>query len=445
MTDFSVKKFALISLGCDKNRVDSEKLLSVIRSEGCTVIDSLDDADVIIVNTCAFLGASRKESIDTILECAEYKKRGAEKLVVTGCLPQKYISELYPELHEVDVFLGTYDYELFFDALEKSYLGERVSLVGNGCDGLGSERCLTTPGHYAYLKIADGCSNFCTYCIIPRIRGKYKSYPIKSLVEEAEGLGDVKELILVAQDVTRYGCDLTRDGSPKLVELLRELSALDSIGSIRLLYCYPEMVDASLISEIRDNPKIIKYIDIPLQHSETRLLKLMNRKGSREMYSGLIKKLRAEVPGIAVRSTFITGFPSETEEEVDALCSFLRENALTNCGFFAYSREEGTPAYGMSGQIRYGTKKQRVKKLYSVQQEISKEFLSGFVGKKLKVLCDGIDFARECFVGRAYFSAPDIDGNVYFKSPLAVQGEYYDVVIERSSEYDLYGRTEDYE
>lgn len=442
MIDFGTKKFGVISLGCDKNRVDSEKLLSIIKAKGCTVCDDLAEANVVIVNTCAFLNASRKEAIETVLECSAYKSVNLEKLVVTGCLPQKYVGETYGALTEADVFLGTGDYDKFFEALEKSYRGERVNYVGRGDNTLGIDRVVTTPCHYAYLKIADGCNNKCTYCLIPKIRGPYVSYPMDRLLAEAESLGDVSELILVAQDVSRYGIDLY--GKKYLSTFLKKLTALVNINSVRLLYCYPDMIDDELIAEIRDNPKIIKYLDIPLQHCENRLLKLMNRRGTRAEYLELFEKLRRSIPGIAIRSTFISGFPTETEEEVEAMCSFLRQAKFTNCGFFAYSREPETPAYKLKGQIAYAVKQKRVKKLYAVQHAISEEFLSGFIGKKLKVLCDGIDYDKGCFVGRAYFNAPDIDGKVYFNAGEATQGEYYEVLITASGAYDLFGKTEDY-
>lgn len=443
MTDFTQKKFGVISLGCDKNRVDTEKLLSVIRARGCEVTDDIEEANVIIVNTCAFLNEARKESIETVLECAAHKGGNLEKLVVSGCLPQKYIGELYSQLSEADVFLGIDDYNNFFEALDKSYEGERVNFVGLGDNKYSEGRVVTTPCHYAYLKIADGCNNFCTYCLIPKIRGRYRSYPMEYLLREAGSLDDVSELILVAQDVSRYGIDLY--GKKYLINFLEKLTTLDNITSVRLLYCYPDMIDNELIAEIRDNPKIIKYLDIPLQHSESRVLKLMNRRGTREEYLALIDKLKREIPGIAIRSTFISGFPTETEEEFEGMCDFLRRAKLVNCGFFAYSREPDTPAYKMKGQVPYAVKKRRVKKLYEIQREISREYLSQFVGGTVKVLCDGIDYDKGCFVGRAYFSAPDIDGKVYFNAATAVQGEYYDVKILSCDSYDMFGQTEDFD
>ena len=443
MTDFSGKKFGIISLGCDKNRVDSEKLLSIIKSEGCEICDDIQKVQVLIINTCAFLNSARKEAIETVLECSAYKSENLEKIVVTGCLPQKFIGETFGALTEADVFLGTNDYNSFFEALEKSYSGDRVNFVGQGTSGYKFDRVITTPEHYAYLKIADGCNNHCTYCLIPKIRGKYTSYPIEDLMKEAEELGDVSELILVAQDVTRYGIDLY--GQKKLKEILQKLTTLVNINSVRLLYCYPDMLDDELIAEIRDNPKIIKYLDIPLQHSEDRILKLMGRKGSREEYLALIRKLRSQIPEIAIRSTFITGFPQESEAEFEGLAEFLREAKLDNCGFFAYSREPDTPAYKLKGQVPYNVKLKRVKKLYAVQKQVSENKLKGLIGKTLEVVCDGIDYERNCFVGRAYFQAPDIDGKVYFNANSAMQGKTYEVIIDSCDSYDLYGREKDYE
>ena len=443
MIDFTRKKFGIISLGCDKNRVDAEKLIAIINAKGCTITNDPSQAEVLIVNTCAFLNSARKEAVETIIESADYKSDRLEKLVVTGCLPQKYIGELFDSLTEADVFLGVDDYSLFFDALQKAYDGERVNLVNCGNKEYSCDRVITTPCHYAYLKIADGCNNFCTYCLIPKIRGRYRSYPEDMLLKEAESLGDVSELILVAQDVSRYGTDLKNNENLK--NFLQKLTTLVNIKSVRLLYCYPDMIDNALIEEIRDNPKIIKYLDIPLQHSEDRVLKLMNRRGTRKQYLDLINKLRREIPEIAIRSTFISGFPTETEEEFEGMCNFLKEARLVNCGFFAYSREPDTAAYKLKGQIPATVKNRRVKQLYKIQSEISHRFLSSFIGKTIKVVCDGIDYDRDCFVGRAYFNAPEIDGKVYFNAHNAVQGENLDILITDCDCYDLFGRTEDYE
>ena len=437
------KLFGVISLGCDKNRVDTEKLLGLLQEKGCKTTNELEKAQILIINTCAFLQSSREEAIETILNCAEYKDGNLEKIVVTGCLPQKFIDELYLPLQEADIFLGISDYESIFEALEKSYQdNSRQNFVGKGNDTYRIDRVLTTDEHYAYLKIADGCFNHCTYCLIPKIRGKYRSYPIEKLVKEAEELGEISELILVAQDTTRYGEDLY--GENRFVELIQRLSALENIGKIRLLYCYPEMITDKLIDEIATNEKVLKYLDIPLQHTENRILKLMNRRGKREEYLALFKKLNERIPNIAIRSTFISGFPSETEEEFMQMQAFLKEVKLFNCGFFAYSKEPDTAAYKMKGHIHHATKQRRVKALYKVQEEISSNRLKGYIGQKIQVLCDGIDYDKNCFVGRAYFNAPDIDGKVYFNAEEAMQGKWYEVFVTDSDAYDLYGKTEDY-
>lgn len=438
------KLFGVISLGCDKNRVDSEKLIGLIKDKGCRLTDDLSKAQIVIINTCAFLESARTEAIETILDCADYKNGLLEKIVVTGCLPEKFIGELFEPLVEADVFLGITDYEKIFEALTASYeKGERQNYVKKGKDGYIHSRVLTTDEHYAYLKIADGCYNHCTYCLIPKIRGKYRSYPMEDVLKEAEDLGDTAELIVVAQDTTRYGEDLY--GKNCFVELLQKLSALDNIHTIRLLYCYPDVIGDELIEELATNDKILKYIDIPLQHSEDRVLKLMNRKGKREGYLRLIDKLRKRIPGIAIRSTFISGFPTETEEEFEGMKDFIRQAKFLNCGFFAYSREPDTGAYRLKPQVHHATKQRRVRALYELQAQISTELLNQLVGKEIEVLCDGIDYAKNCFVGRAYFSAPDIDGKVYFNAAEAMQGERYKVIIDKTDAYDLYGHTEDYE
>ena len=330
------KTVGVISLGCDKNRVDTEKMLSIIGAKRLT--NDLDEAEIVVVNSCAFLESARKEALDTIFECDGYRKNGKlEKIVMTGCMPQKFVNDMFDELTEVDVFLGTNDYDLLPEAIEEAYKGNRVNYVGREKKVFErKDRVITTPLHYAYLKIADGCNNRCTYCLIPSIRGKYRSETMEDLVKEAEGLGDIAELILVAQDITRYGEDLY--GKPCLCELIRKLSALGNIGSIRLLYCYPDVIGDELIEEIASNDKVIKYIDIPLQHADDSVLKRMNRKGTRAEYLALIGKLREKIPGIAIRSTFIAGFPGETEENFRNLVSFLKEAKLGNAGFFAYSR-----------------------------------------------------------------------------------------------------------
>lgn len=433
------KKIGLISLGCDKNRVDSEKALALI-GDRAVITNDINEANIVIINSCAFLEASRKESIDAVMEVNELRNNGVlEKIVLSGCLPQKFINELFDDLTEVDVFLGFLDYDLLFEALDKAYNGERVNYVNKKKIFAAKKRVLTTPCHYYYLKIADGCNNKCTYCLIPKIRGRYKSEKIEDLVGEVKLLGDAKEVILVAQDVTRYGVDLYK--SPMLVPLIRELSKLSEVEKIRILYAYPDMISDELIGEIKNNDKVIKYIDIPLQHASDRVLKLMNRKGTNKEYLALIEKLRENIPDIAIRSTFITGFPGETEEDFKVLEDFIKTVKFTNCGFFAYSREPDTPAYKLPDQIDEGVKKARVKKLYGVQKKISAAFLKTLIGKTITVVTDGIDYDKQSFYGRAYYSAPDIDGKVYFSSESdIVQGETYKVYIEKTDDYDAYGR-----
>lgn len=431
------KTIGVISLGCDKNRVDTEKMLAVLGSDKIT--QDQEDAQIIIVNSCAFLESSRKEAIETVFDVNELRKTGKlEKIVLTGCMPQKFVADMFDEFKEVDVFLGTGDYEYLPEAIELAYKGKRVNFVGKAKEFKEKKRVVTTPLHYAYLKIADGCDNHCTYCLIPSIRGKYRSEKEEDLVAEAQSLGDVKELILVAQDVTRYGEDIY--GENKFAELLRKLSALDNIGSIRILYCYPDKLTDELIAEIKNNDKIIKYLDIPLQHADPVVLKRMNRKGTGEGYLKLIAKLRKEIPDIAIRSTFIAGFPGETEEQFENLLEFIKEAKLTNAGFFAYSREEGTPAYRLPDQIDEKVKQSRVKKLYAAQKKVSEERNKSLVGKQIKVICDGVDYDKQSFYGRAYFSAPEIDGKAYFTYDGEIkQGEYYNVKITKADAYDLYG------
>ena len=438
---FKQKKIGVISLGCDKNRVDTEKMLAILGAENIT--NDVSEAEILIVNSCAFLESARKEALETVFECQEYRESGKlEKLILTGCLPQKFIDELFDELIEVDAFLGTADYELLPQVIEHIYNGERVNSVGKKDWVEKTERIVTTPLHYAYLKIADGCNNFCTYCLIPSIRGRYRSEKMETLIAEAESLGDVAELILVAQDVTRYGVDLY--GRSEIVSLIQKLSKLDNIESIRLLYCYPDMLSDELIDEIASNDKIVKYVDMPLQHADDYILKRMNRKGTSSEYLALINKLRAKIPNIAIRSTFIAGFPGEEQSHFENLLEFVKKAKLTNAGFFAYSREEGTPSFKFHGQVEESVKADRVKKLYSAQKRISKKILNEYVGKTVEVLADVINYDKQAFEGRCYFSAPEIDGKVYFTSDSEVnQGERYLVRIEKADAYDLYGGVED--
>ncbi len=434
MTD-TRKKAGVISLGCDKNRVDTEKMLARLREKYDLTSDP-ETAEILVINTCAFLNEARKEAIGEILDCARLKTCGRlEKLVVTGCLPQKFVKDLWDGLPEVDVFAGISDYGELVDAIEKSYAGTRVNIVGTPGAEPDCGRVRTTE-NYAYLKIADGCSNFCTYCLIPKIRGAYRSVREAQLLNEARALGRVKELILVAQDVTKYGTDLP-DGE-NIVRLIKKLSALDNVEKIRLLYCYPESVSEALIGEIASNDKLVKYIDIPLQHADDGVLKRMNRKGTYESYLALVRKLKERIPGIAIRSTFIAGFPGESEEAFSRLTAFLKEAELFNAGFFAYSREEDTAAARMKEQIPARVKKARVKKLYAVQKEIAAMQLKKMEGKVLQVCVDA--FEDVCWSGRAYCNAPAVDGKVYFTGIGEFGlGDTVNVKITGFRDYDLYG------
>ncbi len=441
------KTFFMASLGCDKNRVDGERLLGEIVRRGCKITDDPQEAEIVIVNTCAFLNAAREESINAIFAYNALRPGNSkapcgklEKLVVAGCLSEKFTAELQKHLPEADVLLGVKDASALFTALEASYAEARqINAVGTGT-GERTARFIPTAPHVKYLKIADGCFNHCTYCLIPKIRGKYVSYPMEELVGEARSLGQTEELVLVAQDTTRYGEDLGKNRFP---ELIRRLSELENIGHIRLLYCYPEAVTEELIREFQENPKLLKYIDLPMQHAEDRILKLMGRRGRRADLEALVKTLRSEVPGIALRSTFIAGFPSETEEEHGGMLSFLEEMRLDNCGFFAYSREAETPAYNMRGQVHPSTKKRWVRELYEAQARISAALLQSRVGETLPVLVDGYD--KIGYIGRAYFQAPEIDGNVSFVSPKRklVPGEIVPVKIQSAETYDLFGIVEE--
>ncbi len=431
-------RIGAISLGCDKNRVDTEKMLSRLVGGGHTLVGSEEEADVIIVNTCAFIDKAKEESIDEILSAIAAKNAGkGKKVIVTGCLAQRYADTLKKEFPEVDAILGIADYDAILKTIKDVEDGEKVLNCAN-LDAFYSDRVLTTPYHYAYLKIADGCSNHCTYCAIPSIRGKYRSEKLEDLICEAKKLSDdgVKELILVAQDVTRYGTDF--DGKPHLIELLDRLSKLD-FAWIRLLYLYPEMVDDALIEYVKSNDKIAKYMDIPLQHVDDDVLKRMNRRTDEKSIRELIAKLKNA--GIAVRTTFICGFPGETQEQFEKLEKFVKEVKFDYAGFFAYSREEGTPADKLDGHLDESVKEERANKLRAIQEKIIKSRNKELIGSKIKVIYDDIDYDRQKFVGRSQTQAPDIDNVTLFESDEEVRiGEFYDVEITGSDGIDLVGK-----
>jgi len=434
-------KIGAISLGCDKNRVDTEKMLARLVEAGHTLVGSEEEADVIIVNTCAFIDKAKEESIDEILGAigAKNLSGGKKKIIVTGCLPSRYSEELKSEFGEVDALLGIADYDKIVETVERITKDERV--FANACqDRFFEDRVLTTPYHYAYLKIADGCDNHCTYCAIPKIRGKYRSERIENLLAEAKKLSDdgVKELILVAQDVSRYGVDF--DGKPHLFELVKELEKLD-FDWIRLLYIYPEMVTDEFIEFIKNEPKVVKYLDVPLQHIDGALLKLMNRKITEEDARRIVGKIKDA--GITLRTTFICGFPGETKEQFEKLKSFVQDTKFDYAGFFAYSREEGTPADKLPGHLADSVKQKRVNELAKLQSKIIEERNQRLVGNTVRVLYDDIDYDAQAFVGRTSRQAPDIDNVVYFSAEDEVHiGEYYDVKITGTRGVDLVGEVE---
>lgn len=441
-------KVGVVSLGCDKNRVDSEIMLASIRDKGFSLTSEQSEADVIIINTCGFIEAARKESIDAILEAAQLKQSG-KKIIVTGCLVQKFGKELLPELPEVDAFCGVDSYVRMGVLVESVLNSDRQLYEVDVCSGISSgKRVLTTPSHYAYLRIADGCDNYCSYCLIPYIRGRFRSRTMAEISAEAKGLAEsgVKELILVAQDVTRYGVDLYN--SPKLVELLRNLSQTEGIRRIRLLYCYPDQIDEALIKEIASNPKIVKYLDIPLQHVHNEILKSMNRRSTFEGICELFKSLRDEIPDISIRSTFICGFPGEQTKHFLTLKRFIEKQKLQNVGFFAYSPEEGTVAALMEERISEKVTQHRLQKLAKCQQKVVKILNKRHVGKTYEVLIDEfceLDVKRNLLIykGRTYFQTPDVDGVVYVESENELDvGEFYDVKISDFKDYDLRGTVE---
>ena len=431
-------KIGAISLGCDKNRVDTEKMLARLVSGGHTLVGNEEDADVIIVNTCAFTDDAKSEAIDEILSAVGHKKHSKKKrIIVTGCLPQRYMETLEKEFPEVDAFLGIADYDNILDTVEKITKGDKI--FGGACgDEFYSGRVLTTPYHYAYLKIADGCNNHCTYCAIPSIRGKYRSEKMEDLLLEAQGLEKegVKELILVAQDVTRYGIDF--DGKSHLVELVDALSQMD-FDLIRLLYLEPEAIDDSIIDMIVTNPKVAKYADVPLQHIDGDTLKRMGRRAGEDYTRALIKKMREK--GITLRSSFICGFPGESEEAHQKLVEFIREGNIDYAGFFAYSREEGTPADRLTDHLDDEIKVARAERLRAIQTQVINKRNQQLIGKTVKVIYDEIDYDKQLFLGRAGFQTPDIDNVVYFTADKEVHiGEFYDVEITGVDGIDLVGK-----
>ena len=439
------KKIGMVSLGCPKNLVDSELMLGKLRSEGFEIVNDADEADVIIINTCGFIESAKQESINTILEMAALKERNCELLVVAGCMAERYRREILDEIPEVDVILGTGSYHEIADAIKEAYSGKRVSRHQELADVsyLDGERIVTTGKGYAYLKIAEGCDNRCTYCIIPALRGPYRSRKMESIIEEARRLAatGIKELIVTAQDTTRYGLDLY--GRKMLPELVRNLSSIETVEWIRLLYCYPEEMDMALLKEIASNNKVCKYIDIPIQHASQAVLRKMGRRGSISEICRLIDTIREEIPDAVIRTTVITGFPGETEEDFETLAEFIEKYRFDRLGTFMYSKEEGTAAYSMPDQVPPKVKTSRYNRLMKMQKRISAELNRQRLGKVYKVLVEGVADDGIFYYGRSYAEAPEIDGLIYFTSeePLEMN-QFVNVRILDTGEYDLTGEAQ---
>lgn len=432
-----------VSLGCDKNLVDTEVMLGLLASRGHQMVDSEEIADVIVINTCCFIHDAKEESIQTILEMAEYKKAGSCKaLIVTGCLAQRYKQEIIDEIEEVDAVLGTTSYDKIVEAIDEALAGH-TSVEMTDIDALPlveSKRLVTTGGHFAYLKIAEGCDKHCTYCIIPKIRGNFRSVPIERLLKEAEDLvaQGVKEIILVAQETTLYGKDLY--GEKSLHKLLRGLCKISGLRWIRILYCYPEEITDELIQVIKEEDKICNYLDLPIQHASDGILKRMGRRTSKEQLVEIIGKLRKEIPDIAIRTTLITGFPGETQEQHEELMEFVDEMEFDRLGVFTYSPEEDTPAAVMPDQIPEDVKEDRQAELMELQQEIAFDLAEEMIGREVLVMIEGKVADENAYVGRTYKDAPNVDGLIFVKSEEELMsGDFARVRITGALEYDLMG------
>ncbi len=436
-------KVGMISLGCPKNQVDAERMLALMDAEGWEIVDYVDGCDVVIVNTCGFIDDAKKEAIENILDMVELKKEGViGKIIVTGCLAQRYKEEIVTEIPEVDAVLGIGANGDIIKTVEEVISSvTTIEKYPPCCDlPLDGQRILTTPQHWAYLKIGDGCSNRCTYCTIPSIRGDMRSRKTENIIEEAKQLAElgVKELILIAQDTTSYGLDLY--GELKLPELLNELCKIDSIEWIRLLYCYPDRITDELIETIKTQDKVVNYIDLPLQHADDKLLKAMNRRGDQALIRSVIEKLRTEIPDVVIRTTFIVGFPGEGEDEFETLAEFVNEIEFDRLGVFTFSPQEGTPAYDMDGQVEDDVKTRRGEVIMQDQYSIMEEKNNEKIGKTFKTVVEEYDGYTDSYVGRTYMDAPEIDGLVKFTSERDLDiGDFVDVEIFDVDEYDLIG------
>lgn len=436
-------KILFISLGCDKNLADSEEMLGLLTARGHEIVDDETQADAIVINTCCFIKDAKEESVETILEMAEYKKTGScHALVVTGCMAQRYQKEIIEEVPEVDAVLGTTSYGDIVKALEEAVAGNHFEEFRD-IDYLpdtGSKRVLTTGGHFGYLKIAEGCDKHCTYCIIPKLRGKFRSVPMESLIAQAEDMAEqgVKELILVAQETTVYGKDLY--GKKSLHILLKKLCEIKGIRWIRVLYCYPEEIYDELIETIRDEKKICHYLDIPIQHASDRILKRMGRRTSKQELIDIVGKLRKEIPDIVLRTTLITGFPGETEEDHEELKEFVDEMEFDRLGVFTYSPEENTPAAEMADQVPEEVKEERRDELMELQQEISYDRGQDRIGQELLVMIEGKVADESAYIGRTYGDAPKVDGYIFVQTgELLMTGDFAKVRVTGALEYDLIG------
>lgn len=436
-------KVGMISLGCPKNQVDAEHMLALIDAAGCEIVDYVNGCDVVIVNTCGFIDDAKKEAIENILDMVELKKEGIiSKIIVTGCLAQRYKDEIVTEIPEVDAVVGIGANGDIVKTIEEVMSGvDTIEKYPPRCDlPLEGQRILTTPQYWAYLKIGEGCSNRCTYCTIPSIRGNMRSRSMENVIEEAKQLAEsgVKELILIAQDTTSYGLDLY--GELKLPELLDELCKIDSIEWIRLLYCYPDRITDELIETMKKQDKVVNYIDLPLQHADDKILKAMNRRGDQAMIRNVIEKLRTEIPDVVIRTTFIVGFPGEGEDEFENLAVFVNEIEFDRLGVFTFSAQEGTPAYDMENQVEEDVKTRRGEIIMQDQYSIMEEKNNEKIGKTYKVIVEDYDGYSDSYTGRTYMDAPEIDGLVRFTSDRDLDiGDFAEVEIFDVEDYDLIG------
>lgn len=435
-------KVGFISLGCSKNLVDTEVMLRKLHDAGFEITPDETEAEIIIINTCGFIESAKQESIDNILDAEKLKEWGkCRHIIATGCLVERYREEVMKELPEVDALVGVGSLSDIAEACSAVLRGEKyTSFKDKNTSALGGDRILTTDEHTAYLKIAEGCDNKCTYCAIPLIRGKLRSRTVEDIVAEARDLEElgVKELNLIAQDTSRYGLDLY--GEYSLARLVREICKATNIPWIRLLYCYPDKITDELIEEMRTNPRLVKYMDIPIQHISDKILTRMNRHGGKALICETVKKLRARVPEIVLRTTAMVGFPGETEEDFTELCEFIKEAEFDRFGAFTYSEEEGTAAVDFDGKVDGQTKQDRYDVLMQTQLTITEEQNKKKIGKTYTVLCDGFDTVAEVYYGRSYADAPDVDGRVYFTSKTKVnKGDFVKVKITEALDYDLVG------